>query len=81
VSHIIDAVFRCLHRSVNREFEAEVQEIITNEKILLQTLGFQESVEYPHQHIVRCFSLFRGRDWVPRWRQCASIDKLARKRD
>jgi hypothetical protein len=42
-------------------YQTVAQELITNENILMQTVGFDVSVEHPHQHIVRWFSLFRGK--------------------
>lgn len=36
------------------------QELVMNENILLQTLGFDLAVDHPHTHIIKCCQLVRG---------------------
>lgn len=39
------------------------QDLVFNENILLQTLGFDVAIDHPHTHIVRCCHLVRaGKD-------------------
>lgn len=43
-------------------------ELVMNENILLQTLGFDLAVDHPHTHIIKCCQLVRGG-----WRGAGSI--------
>ena len=36
------------------QYRAEAQEIVSNENIILQTLGFDVAVEHPHTHVLNC---------------------------
>lgn len=36
------------------------QELVVNENILLQTLGFDVAIDHPHTHVVKCCQLVRG---------------------
>ena len=35
-------------------YQEKAQELVTNENILLQTLGFDVAIDHPHTHVVRC---------------------------
>jgi len=37
----------------SEEYKREVEELIRNETIILQSLGFEVSVDHPHTHVVR----------------------------
>lgn len=36
------------------------QDLVFNENILLQTLGFDVAIDHPHAHVVRCCHLVRA---------------------
>lgn len=39
------------------------QDLVFNENVLLQTLGFDVAIDHPHTHIVRCCHLVKaGKD-------------------
>ena len=38
----------------------QAQELVSNENILLQTLGFDVAIDHPHTHVVRCCQLVKG---------------------
>jgi hypothetical protein len=42
-------------------YDVQRRELCMNEDMLLQTLGFQLSVDLPHPHVVSLFSLVRGK--------------------
>jgi hypothetical protein len=42
-------------------YAAQARELCLNEDMLLQTLGFQVSVDLPHPHVVSLFSLVGGK--------------------
>jgi len=60
VSHI------CLHRdqphldSKSEQYLEQAQELVSNENILLQTLGFDVAIDHPHTHVVKCCQLVKG---------------------
>jgi len=37
------------------------QDLVFNENVLLQTLGFDVAIDHPHTHVVRCCHLVRGK--------------------
>ena len=37
----------------------QAQELVRNENILLQTLGFDVAIDHPHTHVVKCCQLGR----------------------
>lgn len=36
------------------------QDLVINENVLLQTLGFDVAIDHPHTHVVRCCHLVKG---------------------
>lgn len=34
--------------------------MVSNENILLQTLGFDVAIDHPHTHVVKCCQLVKG---------------------
>ena len=38
----------------------QAQELVSNENILLQTLGFDVAIDHPHTHVVKCCQLVKG---------------------
>lgn len=44
---------------MNREsYTEQAQELVLNENILLQTLGFDVAIDHPHTHVVKACQLF-----------------------
>ena len=38
----------------------QAQELVRNENILLQTLGFDVAIDHPHTHVVKCCQLVKA---------------------
>ena len=46
---------------ISREaYQEQAQELVTNENILLQTLGFDVAIDHPHTHVVKCCQLVKA---------------------
>jgi len=43
-----------------QNYIAQSRKLVSNENLLLQTLGFDVSVDHPHAHVVKCCQLVRG---------------------
>ncbi|OQV24235.1 Cyclin-T1 [Hypsibius exemplaris] len=43
----------------SEKYLEEVQNMVTHENVLLQTLAFDLSVQHPHSHVIRCCQLIR----------------------
>lgn len=41
-------------------YQEQAQDLVFNENILLQTLGFDVAVDHPHTHVVRTCQLVKG---------------------
>lgn len=42
-------------------YHEQAQDLVFNENVLLQTLGFDVAVDHPHTHVVRTCQLVKGR--------------------
>ena len=69
LEHVIKVAHMCLHRgqpapTVQSEaYQEQAQELVTNENILLQTLGFDVAVDHPHTYVVKnCQLVKAGKD-------------------
>ncbi|XP_078580545.1 uncharacterized protein LOC144864385 isoform X2 [Branchiostoma floridae x Branchiostoma japonicum] len=66
LEHVIRVAHVCLHRdSPNLDTKSETylqqaQDLVINESILLQTLGFEVAIDHPHTHVVKTTQLIRG---------------------
>ncbi|XP_023712718.1 cyclin-T1 isoform X4 [Cryptotermes secundus] len=66
MEEVVKAQHRCLKPgqllldTESEMYVAQVRNLTLNESILLQTLGFEVSVDHPHTHVVRLFHLVRG---------------------
>lgn len=60
LEHVIKILNICLEKTdITRETYAEqAQELVFNENILLQTLGFDVAIDHPHTHVVKACQLF-----------------------
>ncbi|KAF5300878.1 hypothetical protein FQR65_LT09040 [Abscondita terminalis] len=46
--------------TTSERYLAQAQDLVFNENILLQTLGFDVAIDHPHTHVVRCCHLVRA---------------------
>ena len=60
LEHVIKILNICLEKNdMNREsYTEQAQELVLNENILLQTLGFDVAIDHPHTHVVKACQLF-----------------------
>merc|ERR1711962_543507 len=65
IEHIIKALLICQHNyqpkldTKSEQYKRHFQEIVDNENILLQTLGFDVAIDHPHTHVVKCCKLIK----------------------
>merc|ERR1712001_590290 len=66
LEHVIKVAHMCLHRGKAQldtrsdAYQEQAQELVTNENILLQTLGFVVAIDHPHTHVVKCCQLVKA---------------------
>ncbi|XP_025268641.1 cyclin-T isoform X3 [Camponotus floridanus] len=66
LEHVIKMAYMCLHReqappdSRSDQFLEQAQDLVFNENVLLQTLGFDVAIDHPHTHVVRCCQLVKA---------------------
>ncbi|XP_064113023.1 cyclin-T2-like isoform X1 [Macrobrachium nipponense] len=66
LEHVIKVAYHCLNRdqpaldTQSEIYLEKAQELVVNENILLQTLGFDVAIDHPHSHVVRCCQLVRA---------------------
>ncbi|XP_068749419.1 cyclin-T1-like isoform X2 [Montipora capricornis] len=66
LEHVLKVAHACLHRDgppldpKSEEYLQQAQDLIENESILLQTLGFEITVHHPHTYVVKCIQLVRA---------------------
>ena len=52
----------CCWKLFLQQYHEQAQELINNENILLQTLGFDVAIDHPHTQVLKCCQhLFRGK--------------------
>jgi len=44
-----------------QQLQDQFQDLVINENVLLQTLGFDVAIDHPHTHVVRCCQLVKGK--------------------
>lgn len=44
-----------------QQYLEQAQDLVFNENVLLQTLGFDVAIDHPHTHVVRCCQLVKGK--------------------
>jgi len=58
LEHVIKVSHICIYRdhstldSKSEQYLEQAQELVSNENILLQTLGFDVAIDHPHTHVV-----------------------------
>ncbi|XP_064644218.1 cyclin-T1-like isoform X2 [Lineus longissimus] len=66
LEHVVSIAYRCLHRdqpsldTKSEKYLEKAQELVCNENILLQALGFDITVDHPHTHVVKTCQLVRA---------------------
>ncbi|XP_045130436.1 cyclin-T2-like [Portunus trituberculatus] len=66
LEHVIKVAYHCLFRdqppldTQSEGYLERAQELVVNENILLQTLGFDVAIDHPHTHVVKCCHLVRA---------------------
>ncbi|KAK7066772.1 Cyclin-T2 [Halocaridina rubra] len=66
LEHVIKVAYHCLNRdqppldTQSEVYLEKAQELVVNENILLQTLGFDVAIDHPHSHVVRGCQLVRA---------------------
>jgi len=66
LEHVIKVSYICLHRdqpqldAKSEQYLEQAQELVCNENILLQTLGFDVAIDHPHTHVVKCCQLVKA---------------------
>ncbi|XP_052757087.1 cyclin-T isoform X2 [Galleria mellonella] len=66
LEYVIKVAHVCLHRgeSVNaltpEQYTEQAQDLVFNENVLLQTLGFDVAIDHPHTHVVRTCHLVKA---------------------
>ncbi|KAF2352950.1 Cyclin N-terminal, partial [Trinorchestia longiramus] len=66
LEHLIRIAHLCITKEspapeVSTEaYHDKAQEVVVNENILLQTLGFDVAIDHPHTHVVKCCQLVRA---------------------
>ncbi|KAJ9579650.1 hypothetical protein L9F63_004729, partial [Diploptera punctata] len=62
LEHVIKVAHMCLNRdqppldTKSEKYLEHAQDLVFNENVLLQTLGFDVAIDHPHTHVVRCSS-------------------------
>ncbi|XP_071943517.1 uncharacterized protein [Antedon mediterranea] len=67
LEHVVRFAYACLNRESQQQLNPKTelysqlaQELVINESIILQTLGFEIAVDHPHTHVVKCTQLIRA---------------------
>ncbi|XP_022085635.1 protein piccolo-like isoform X2 [Acanthaster planci] len=66
LEYVIKVHHACQHRggpvldTKSEAYQQEAQELVINESILLQTLGFEVAVDHPHTHVIKCTQMIRA---------------------
>lgn len=47
--------------TTKESYQEEAQDLVFNENVLLQTLGFDVAIDHPHTHVVRTCQLVKGK--------------------
>uniref|UniRef100_T1J0D3 Cyclin-like domain-containing protein n=1 Tax=Strigamia maritima TaxID=126957 RepID=T1J0D3_STRMM len=64
LEHVIKVGQMCLYGSApvdsSEAYLEQAQQLVMNENVMLQTLGFDVAIDHPHTHIVKCCQLVRA---------------------
>lgn len=59
---MIKEAHKCLHlpEPTKEQYVELAQDLVFNENVLLQTLGFDVAIDHPHTHVVKTCQLVQG---------------------
>ncbi|KAG6445214.1 hypothetical protein O3G_MSEX003793 [Manduca sexta] len=66
LEYVIKVAHVCLHRGEGasaltaEQYQEQAQDLVFNENVLLQTLGFDVAIDHPHTHVVRTCHLVKA---------------------
>ncbi|XP_039290317.1 cyclin-T2 [Nilaparvata lugens] len=67
LEYVIKVAHMCLHRDQHQHLDTKseqylelAQDLVVNENVLLQTLGFDVAIDHPHTHVVQCCRLVKA---------------------
>ncbi|KAI5643660.1 cyclin-T [Phthorimaea operculella] len=66
LEYVIKVAHVCLHRGESttsltpEQYQEQAQDLVFNENVLLQTLGFDVAIDHPHTHVVRTCHLVKA---------------------
>ncbi|XP_003217061.1 cyclin-T1 isoform X1 [Anolis carolinensis] len=66
LEHVIKVAHACLHHQEalpdtrSEAYLQQAQDLVILESIILQTLGFEITIDHPHTHVVKCTQLVRA---------------------
>ncbi|KAM6472797.1 cyclin-T1 isoform 4-T4 [Liasis olivaceus] len=66
LEHVIKVTHACLHPleaapdTRSEAYLQQAQDLVILESIILQTLGFEITIDHPHTHVVKCTQLVRA---------------------
>uniref|UniRef100_A0A2R5LKS1 Putative cdk9 kinase-activating protein cyclin t n=1 Tax=Ornithodoros turicata TaxID=34597 RepID=A0A2R5LKS1_9ACAR len=66
LEHVIKVAHVCLHRDApalnpnSEAYQEQALELVFNENVMLQTLGFDIGIDHPHTYVVKCCQLVRA---------------------
>lgn len=65
LEHVIKAANKCLNQqttsTTDNFYLEQAQDLVFNENVLLQTLGFDVAIDHPHTHVVKTCQLVKGK--------------------
>lgn len=65
LEHVIKVAHLCLNQEPpdpsKEVYQEQAQDLVFNENVLLQTLGFDVAIDHPHTHVVKTCSLVKGK--------------------
>ena len=62
LEHVIKVANNSLNEGemTKEQFAEQAQDLVFNENVLLQTLGFDVAIDHPHTHVVKTCHLVKG---------------------
>lgn len=61
LEHVIKVVNASLNEDITKDsYLEQAQDLVFNENVLLQTLGFDVAIDHPHTHVVKTCHLVKG---------------------
>ncbi|XP_013790298.1 cyclin-T2-like [Limulus polyphemus] len=82
LEHVIKVAHMCLHRDAppldtkSETYMEQAHELVCNENILLQTLGFEIGIDHPHTYVVKCCQLVKASKDIAQTSYFLATDRL-----